>query len=629
MRYGNTFKIALATAVCLSVISFAQIPEIRITTQNNANPASQNNSGCPGNPQNAVNGPYTFRYVKVNNFEYKDNNNTRNNVTRVSKPDSIRLRGNSTSGLDKKPYRIKFDEKVSLYGKEAAKSWVLLANYYDGTFALNAIAFEMGKRMGLEFTNSQQLVNLWINNSYKGIYQLTEQIQSNKGRVDIREKHNGWLVEWDYHAPASDECMSWFKTSKNDYELPVFIKYPELDEIVAEERPNNPNPTAADSTKHLRYVRNDILALTNKMRENSFPNNGYRDLIDLESFAKYMLIQLVMDNFDFNNKAEEERFPGSNFAYKIDECSKIQAGPLWDFDLAAGVQNNFSMCFFNCENQPAGFPAHYQSYQDPITPRFGFHTRLYSDPAFQAKYKKAWDRYKSDFQAMTSVINTIQTQLSSSITGNGQNLWANNSFMGGGALTAAQFNTEINNLKTWWTNRLNWVDQQLRNIDTSKDVTETTPVCVVSSSSRASSSSAASSSSVSSSSVASSSSVSSSSLASSSSRASSSSVYSSSTVSSSSRSSSSGTTPIFEHSLAQHGMFVRGKSIEIYTQEPSSVKLSVFDLRGKILFSSNIGTGSGVTWNSGQLGMSKVFIVVAEAKGESGKTYKFTSRILP
>ena len=112
---------------------------------------------------------------------------------------------------------------------------------------------------------------------------------------------------------------------------------------------------------------------------------------------------------------------------------------------------------------------------------------------------------------------------------------------------------------------------------------------------------------------------------------SSSSRLSSSSSSRLSSSSSSGlTTPILEHSQArQNGMFVRGRSIDIYTQEPSSVKLSVFDLRGKMLFNGNLGTGSNITWNSEHLGTSKMFIVMVEAKGMSGKTYRYIDRILP
>ena len=45
----------------------------------------------------------------------------------------IRIRGNSTAHADKKNYKIKFPEKISLFGGGEEKSWVLLANVDDIT----------------------------------------------------------------------------------------------------------------------------------------------------------------------------------------------------------------------------------------------------------------------------------------------------------------------------------------------------------------------------------------------------------------------------------------------------------------------------------------------------------------
>ena len=45
----------------------------------------------------------------------------------------IRVRGNSTASLAKKPYKLKFHEKVKLLGKGRpnTKKWTLLANHAD------------------------------------------------------------------------------------------------------------------------------------------------------------------------------------------------------------------------------------------------------------------------------------------------------------------------------------------------------------------------------------------------------------------------------------------------------------------------------------------------------------------
>ena len=452
-------KSAFVIVACSSVLSFAAIPEMRITTMNNRDPSvsGTNCSGC--------------KYVKITNFALTGAGS--HNLTLTPEPqgeaDSIRVRGNSTSGIaDKRPYRIKFDKKQGLFGKTPGKSWVLLANYYDGTFALNAIAFRLGQKLGLVFTPSFQFVDLYLNNSYKGIYLLTEQIQVNEGRVDVDPDY-GFLVEFDYHDAASDEVK--FTSAK--YSLPTFIKSPEIE--------SNFN---TNNTK-IKWVKDSIDALTNKMSENGFPTNGYRDKVDLESFAKYVLIQKLMDNFDFNNKVEGQGMtgqnmtgaPGSNYAYK-DVSSRLYAGPLWDFDLAAGVSPDMGgMGGWGGGGNTCGFPAHFCMTDYTIKPSNPFYLRLWEDPVFLAKLKKNWDKYQNDFKAIPTFVDSIANLLGSSVN---NNKYASSSggMMGGSAtLNTNTYNTEISKLKTWWTARMTFYGQEINklNIDTSKDIEQPGP----------------------------------------------------------------------------------------------------------------------------------------------------------
>ena len=53
----------------------------------------------------------------------------------------IKGRGNSTWSAPKKPYKLKFDKKVDLFGDGAAKTWTILANYYDKSQIRNYLAF--------------------------------------------------------------------------------------------------------------------------------------------------------------------------------------------------------------------------------------------------------------------------------------------------------------------------------------------------------------------------------------------------------------------------------------------------------------------------------------------------------
>ena len=109
----------------------------------------------------------------------------------------IRGRGNSTwEWYPKKPYRIKLDKKASLLGLDEDKDWVLLANYRDPTHLMNTFVFEMGAGLGMPFTNHSRYVEVTINGDYKGLYQLTEQVEQGKNRVNIDSKQ-GWLLSLD------------------------------------------------------------------------------------------------------------------------------------------------------------------------------------------------------------------------------------------------------------------------------------------------------------------------------------------------------------------------------------------------------------------------------------------------
>lgn len=111
-------------------------------------------------------------------------------------PANIRVRGNSTAGQVKKPYRIKFDSKQSflgLNGGEKFKSWCLMADYFDPSFMRNRVSFGMAAALmdDLYFSSDSTHVEVYLNGNYRGVYLLCEQTQINKGRVNIYEKADG------------------------------------------------------------------------------------------------------------------------------------------------------------------------------------------------------------------------------------------------------------------------------------------------------------------------------------------------------------------------------------------------------------------------------------------------------
>ena len=109
---------------------------------------------------------------------------------------NIRARGNSTFHAPKKPFRLKFDKKqemLGLNGGKAYKSWVLMADYYDGSMLRTFGTFKFAKALmeNVYYSSDCTHVELYLNGEYRGVYLLCEQTQINRGRIDIPEMAEG------------------------------------------------------------------------------------------------------------------------------------------------------------------------------------------------------------------------------------------------------------------------------------------------------------------------------------------------------------------------------------------------------------------------------------------------------
>ena len=182
----------------LRVTPYVGLPKINVNTLNNALINSKET--------------YTSATISVDNCE--------SDYLISEAPAGIKLRGNGTLGADKKPYRIKFENKQAMLGLNEgakAKSWVLLAEYYDYSMLRNALAFSLGDSLmngrgyySSDFTH----INLFINGIYNGVYLLCEQQQVNKNRVDIYEPelnetslNIGYFMEMDNYANNDEKFI--------------------------------------------------------------------------------------------------------------------------------------------------------------------------------------------------------------------------------------------------------------------------------------------------------------------------------------------------------------------------------------------------------------------------------------
>ncbi len=251
----------------------------------------------------------------------------------------IRLRGNSTLGFPKKPYRIKFDKKQSLFGLPKAKSWVLLAEYIDPSHLHNHAALTLGNEMpGLSFTPSPNKVNVYLNGEYQGVYTLCEQVQENEGRIgieleeitsDMTFEDINWFVCLDRNAKTDPGAL----LNETYIEIPIEgnhysdylwfeIKYPEKDAF----------PTEAHFNEFISDLREYLVTLVNYFDTKNVAM--LKKNINVNSLVDYVIIDEIMGQEDHDKWHKSFNFYYTNTSDNPDEKGKVTFGPIWDYDWA-------------------------------------------------------------------------------------------------------------------------------------------------------------------------------------------------------------------------------------------------------------------------------------------------------
>ena len=394
------------------------VPTIYINTENGVGVTSKED--------------YVNAYVTVRGAE-----NEEDNITEVLT--EIKGRGNSTWGMAKKPYRLKFDEKIKFLGNEAKeKNWVLLANYADKTLMRNALAFETARNMmNFGFTPSVTFVDVVLNGENLGSYMLTDQVEVKKKRVPVTEQETtttmsdaeitgGYLIEVDGFA---DSEISWFQTSQG---MKVTIKYPKDDEI-------NSDQSA--------YIANYTQNMENAMFSTNFTDAelGWRKYIDEASMVDWYIACELFGNSDAW---------WSTYMYK-ERDDVFKFGPLWDFDIAFNNDNRLGDATTLMMRTNAHEPKTWIS-------------RWWQDAGFVSAVKTRWAELRAaGLEAfMTNYITTTATYLDASQKNNFEVWNILNTIVYNELAARGSYEAEVEFLKEYVRNRIAYLDTQFEMAET-------------------------------------------------------------------------------------------------------------------------------------------------------------------
>ncbi len=274
-------------------------------------------------------------------------------------PLEIKGRGNYTwITYPKKQYKVKLTSKAELIANTAkSKHYALQARYDDWRgYMLDAVAFQISRRIGMNWASHEEPIELVVNGDYCGLYFLTETVRVQTGRVDITEQKDlemkpqavtgGWLVEHDNYI---DDNQIIFDGMLYTYHSPEVL-----------------------SSQQREYLQTLISNVIDAIKNRDLStDNEWEELIDIDEYAKYCIVQEIMDN--------QEGYAGSCYWHKErGDNSKIVFGPVWDFgfSLRRTGEQKFSW-------QDNGRPIGWMKY-------------LKNSPSLMACIRKHWQEFSQD-----------------------------------------------------------------------------------------------------------------------------------------------------------------------------------------------------------------------------------------
>lgn len=297
----------------------------------------------------------------------------------------LRGRGNSTwtwiqSG--KRAFRLKFPSKTKLLAEQDAqhkeinnfadaKSWTLMANAFDKTLIHNAFTYELGKGKltNLPFCPAYRFVDLFVNGTYYGTYQVSDQVQVDKKRVNVNSK-TGWFLEMTATGNGN-----------------IFLEDPYVSVNNGNLYANVKNPEDATSGTDTYNAMSDYLtSLYNKLQSEfshdfSF-KTGYRTLVDIPSLIDWLIGEEISANYDGTY--------GNVYAYREAENDKLHFGPMWDLDIAYGGHEGATMSRIHVWQNNG----HFAGINTLLT-------TLYTDPYFVRDLYERWQTIYNDGELET------------------------------------------------------------------------------------------------------------------------------------------------------------------------------------------------------------------------------------
>lgn len=233
--------------------------------------------------------------------------------------EAVEVQFQGSGDKNKDSYRLKFADKTKLLSSGKFKQWVLLANDDDPSLMRNALAKELGDALGLPFTPGYQFVDLYVNDTYMGTYQVTDRVKAETGRALV----SGGNKDLDWHVRLNDK-------GEFDEDEPEY--YIAGTEAMPYTIPKNPDPKDDNATTWNSSLKDEMTTYFESLfaKDQSGHFTAFADGVDKQQLIRWYIAQEVLCVYKGFSSIEAYRSVTST------SDQKLHLGVIWDSEKSLG-----------------------------------------------------------------------------------------------------------------------------------------------------------------------------------------------------------------------------------------------------------------------------------------------------